>query len=156
MIIAADWPEGSAAAPVATSSPEFDDVVAGRGIITDCRISGRFLDQHLRKGYRPYRRVHHGAAASFIDPALPIEFRGGVFRFWPDQTRLLESRLSVRDQIVELHESGVLGDLAFICRRPTEKHADRLWMIKTHAGHEVERRMWLRAVIAMEGRRPVV
>jgi hypothetical protein len=92
----------------------------------------------------------------FIDPALPIEFRGGVFRFWPDQTRLLESRLSVRDQIVELHESGVLGDLAFICRRPTEKHADRLWMIKTHAGHEVERRMWLRAVIAMEGRRPAV
>ena len=92
----------------------------------------------------------------FLDPDLSTEFRGGGFRFWQDQTRLLDSPLSVRDQIVELHESGVLGDLAFICRRPTEKHTAGLWLIKTHAGHELERRIWLRAVIAMEGRRPVV
>jgi hypothetical protein len=92
----------------------------------------------------------------FVDPALSIEFRGGGFRFWQDQTRLLDSPLSIRDQIVELHESGVLGDLAFICRKPTERHSASLWMIKTHAGHELERRIWLRAVIAMEGRRPVV
>ena len=90
----------------------------------------------------------------FVDPALPIEFRGGGFRLWLDQTRLLESPRPIRDQIVELHESGVLGDLAFTCRRPTEKNSAGLWMIKTHAGHELERRIWLRAVTAMEGRHP--
>ena len=90
----------------------------------------------------------------FGDPSLSTEFRGGGFRFWQDQTRLLESPRSVRDQIIELHESGVLGDLAFTCRRPAEQHSAGLWMIKTHAGHELERRIWLRAVIAMEGRRP--
>lgn len=91
----------------------------------------------------------------FVDPALSTEFRGGGCRFWPDQTRLIESPRSLRDQIIELHESGVLGDLAFICRRPTESHTAGLWMIKTHAGHELERKLWIRAVIAMEGRRPV-
>ena len=83
----------------------------------------------------------------FMDPALSSEFRAGGLRFWPDQTRLLESKLPVREQIDELHESGVLGDLAFAYR-------SRSWMIKAHAGHELERRSWLRAVIAMEGRRP--
>jgi len=91
----------------------------------------------------------------FLDPCLSIEFRGGGFRFWPDQSRLIESRPSIREQIEELHESGVLGDLAIAYRRPAERHAGSLWMIKTHAGHELERRIWLRAVVAMEGRRPV-
>jgi hypothetical protein len=83
----------------------------------------------------------------FMDPALSSEFRAGGLRFWQDQTRLLQSKLPIREQIDELHESGVLGDLAFAYRRSS-------WMIKTHAGHELERRAWLRAVIAMEGRRP--
>jgi hypothetical protein len=87
----------------------------------------------------------------FTDPALSVEFRGGRFRFWPDRTRLLDSPLSIREQIQDLHESGVLGDLAFAYRRTAG-----LWIVKTHAGHELERRLWLRAVIAMEGRRPVV
>ena len=81
----------------------------------------------------------------FMDSGLSSEFRAGGLRFWPDQTRLLKSRLPVREQIEELHESGVLGDLAFA-------RQSRLWMIKTHAGHELERRTWLRAVIALEGR----
>src|SRR5207302_10047985 len=49
----------------------------------------------------------------FLDPALSSEFRAGGLRFWADQTRLLQSKLPVREQIEELHESGVLGDLAF-------------------------------------------
>ena len=86
----------------------------------------------------------------FLDPALSVEFRAGGHRFWPDQIRPLESPCPMREQIQELHDSGVLGDLAFAYRRPA------LWMIKTHAGHELERRIWLRAVISMEGRCPVV
>src|ERR1700730_17993710 len=65
----------------------------------------------------------------FRDPALSSEFRAGGLRFWPDQTRLLQSRLPVREQIDELRESGVLGDLDFARRSAS-------WMIKTHAGHE--------------------
>ena len=85
----------------------------------------------------------------FLDPALSSEFRAGGLRFWADQTRLLQSKLPVREQIEELHESGVLGDLAFA-------HGNSLWIIKTHAGHELERRNWLRAVIALEGRHPLL
>ena len=101
------------------------------------------------------RDTHHiakftiGLLLPFVDPALSSEFRAGGLRFWPDQTRLLQSELSVREQIDELHESGVLGDLAFA-------YQSRSWMIKTHAGHELERRAWLRAVVALEGRHPVV
>jgi hypothetical protein len=101
------------------------------------------------------RDAHHVAEFTmalllpFMDPALSSEFRAGGLRFWPDQTRLLESELPIREQIDELHKSGVLGDLAFAYRT-------RSWMIKTHAGHELERRAWLKAVIAMEGRHPVV
>jgi hypothetical protein len=87
----------------------------------------------------------------FMDPALSIEFRAGGCRFWPDQIRLLKSPLPIREQIQELHESGVLGDLAFAYRSIAS-----LWMIKTHAGRELERTVWLRAVISMEGRCPVV
>src|SRR5580700_6778002 len=67
----------------------------------------------------------------FTDPALSSEFHAGGLRFWPDRTRLLESPLSVREQIKELHESRVLGDLAFAHRMPREKHTAGLWMIKT-------------------------
>jgi hypothetical protein len=87
----------------------------------------------------------------FMDPALSVEFRGGLFRFWPDRTRLLDSPFSIRQQIQDLHESGVLGDLAFAYRRTAG-----LWIVKTHAGYELERRIWLSDVIAMEGRSPVV
>lgn len=106
------------------------------------------------------RNAHHIAQFTmalllpFTDPALSNEFREGGLRFWPDQTRLLESRLPLREQINELHESRVFGDLAFAYRTPREKHNPSLWMIKTHAGHELERRTWLGAVIALEGRRP--
>ena len=101
------------------------------------------------------RDAHHIAEFTvalllpFMDPALPSEFRAGGLRFWQDQKRLLKSTLPVREQIDELHESRVLGDLTFARR-------SSLWMIKTHAGHEMERRTWLRAVIALEGRRPLV
>jgi hypothetical protein len=91
----------------------------------------------------------------FTDPALPSEFRAGELRFWPDRTRLLESRLSVTEQISELQESRILGDLAVTYRRRREKHAASLWMIQTHAGHELERKVWLKSVIAVEGRRPI-
>ena len=107
------------------------------------------------------REAHHIAEFTvalllpFLDPALSSEFHDGERRFWRDQTRLLESRLSVREQIDELRESRVLGDLAFAHRLPRGENTASLWMIKTHAGHELERRTWLRAVIAMEGRRPV-
>jgi hypothetical protein len=85
----------------------------------------------------------------FLDPALSSELRSGGLRFWADQTRLLQSKLPVREQIDELHESGVLGDLAFA-------YQSKMWIIKTHAGHELERRAWLRAIVALEGRRPLV
>jgi hypothetical protein len=92
----------------------------------------------------------------FTDPALSNAFREGGLRFLPDQTRLLESRPPVREQITQLHESRVFGDLTFAYRRPREQHPAGVWMIKTHASHELERRTWLRAVIALEGRRPIV
>jgi hypothetical protein len=143
-------PEGSAAAPaVATSSPKLMTLLAAAQSLQLIELVGvSWINVHPRD-------AHHIAEFTvalllpFMDPALSSEFRAGGLRFWPDQTRLLESQLPVREQIDELHESGVLGDLAFAYRR-------RSWMIKTHAGHELERRSWLRAVIALEGRRPVV
>ena len=83
----------------------------------------------------------------FLDPALSDEFYFTRPRFWPDQTRAIDSTIPIDAQIRELQHSGILGNL----------EAVRLighWLIETHAGSPVERSDWLASVIAMEGRSP--
>jgi hypothetical protein len=90
----------------------------------------------------------------FFDPALSDEFRAGELRFWRDQARPLESTVSIWNQIVELHQSHMLGNLAVVRLTPSEGEAP-MWMIKAHAGSDGERAEWMRSVITMEGRSPV-
>ena len=44
----------------------------------------------------------------FIDAELPYEFQVGEPRFWPDQKRLLTSRMPIQDHILELHRPTLL------------------------------------------------
>jgi hypothetical protein len=87
----------------------------------------------------------------FSDPLLTEEFRRGPPRYWPDQKRLLESPIPIQDQIQELHVSRILGNLESVYV-PPEGVARAIWMTETHAGSSEERDIWLRSVIAMEGR----
>jgi hypothetical protein len=86
------------------------------------------------------------------DPLLAEELRRGPPRFWPDQERLLESSISIPDQIQELHFSKILGNLDFAHVAATEGDASAIWIIETHAGSDEERNTWLRSVMALEGR----
>ena len=88
----------------------------------------------------------------FRDPLLPEEIRRGPPRFWPDQSRLLESAISIQDQIQELHSSKILGNLDFAYVAATKGDASAIWIIETHAGSDQERDTWLRSVAALEGR----
>ena len=47
----------------------------------------------------------------FLDTALSEEFCAGPLRFWPDQQRFLENGIPIQDQILELQESRVFGNL---------------------------------------------
>jgi len=86
----------------------------------------------------------------FVDPALPAELRTGPVRMWPDKKRIIESDVSIEDQIMELHMTRLLGNLAWVYLAPTEGAARR-WFIETHAGTLEERLAWMRSVIAIEG-----
>ena len=88
----------------------------------------------------------------FRDPLLPEEIRRGPPRFWPDQKRLLESPISIPDQIQELHLSKVLGNVESVRVVAAGGQAPPIWIIQTHAGSDVEREAWMRSVIALEGR----
>src|SRR5262245_56293009 len=87
------------------------------------------------------------------DPKLPEHLRTGPVRFWPDQRRLLESRLPMQDQITELHVSGIVGNLDAVHLKPND--TPELWVIETHAGSREERLAWMRSVIEIEGRSPL-
>ena len=87
----------------------------------------------------------------FIDPALPEELRAGPTRMWPDQERIIESAVPIEDQIMELHKTRLLGNLAWVRRAATEGASSGLWIIETHAGTREERLAWMRMVIDMEG-----
>jgi hypothetical protein len=91
----------------------------------------------------------------FLDPELPYEFRAGKRKCWPDQKRLLGSAMPIEYQILELHRTQTLGNLAPVYLRPTEGQAQGLWAIKPHAGDDRERLTWMEAVIGLEGRFPV-
>jgi len=88
----------------------------------------------------------------FSDPLLSRELLIGAPRFWPDQTRLLESRIPIRDQIAELDRTGILGRLEPVYLRAVKGEAAAVWIIQTHSGSEEERAVWLRSVLALEGR----
>src|SRR6267154_367838 len=45
------------------------------------------------------------------DAKLSEELRGGSLRFCPDQKRLVEDGIPVQDQIIELQESHLFGNL---------------------------------------------
>ena len=87
----------------------------------------------------------------FSDPLLPEELRRGQPRFWQDQTRLLDSPIPIQDQIQELHLSKILGTLETVYVVAKEGEAPAIWIVETHAG-EMERDIWLRSVMALEGR----
>ena len=89
------------------------------------------------------------------DPTLSKELCSGPPRFWPDQKRLLDSKVPIQEQISELQQTQLLGNLAFTYLAAIENEGAALWLIKTHAGSDEERTDWLRSVIAMEGRVPL-
>jgi hypothetical protein len=88
----------------------------------------------------------------FSDPLLPAELRSGRLRFWPDQMRLLKSRIPIRDQIAEVNRTEILGNLEPAYLPAVNGGAAAVWIIQTHSGSEAERDVWLRSVIALEGR----
>ena len=83
----------------------------------------------------------------FFDPSLPEELRTGSKRMWPDQKRIIESEIPVEDQIMELHKTRLLGNLAWVRRAATEGASSGLWIIETHAGTREERLVWMRSVL---------
>jgi hypothetical protein len=95
-----------------------------------------------------------GFLLPFVNPLLGDDYRAGEARFWPDQTRILESESPIEDQIVELHRSGYLGSLSRVYLRAVKKRARELWIIETHCGSKQERLRWMEDVIALEGRTP--
>ena len=70
----------------------------------------------------------------FLNTKLPDEYRAGSPRFWPDRKRLLKSRIPIKDQILELHQTRMLGNLASVYLPPSEGNTHGLWIIKTHSG----------------------
>ena len=89
----------------------------------------------------------------FRDPRLAAKLRTGEAGFWPDQTRLLQSQVPIRSQILELHKSRMLGSLA-VAKIVTPGDAQPCWIIQTRAGTREERMSWLRSVMEIEGRLP--
>jgi hypothetical protein len=91
----------------------------------------------------------------FLDADLSNEFRAGDLRLWKDRRRLLESKIPIEVQILELHRTRTVGSLALVYPGPAERRAHGLWTIKTHAANDQERLRWMESVIALEGRSPV-
>jgi hypothetical protein len=91
----------------------------------------------------------------FLNTKLTDEYKAGSPRFWPDRKRLLKSRIPIKDQILELHQTRMLGNLASVYLPPTEGKTHGLWIIKTHSSGDQERLRLVEAVIALEGRTPV-
>ena len=89
-----------------------------------------------------------------LDATFPDEYRAGSPRFWPDQKRLLESGIPIKDQIINLHQTGMLGNLASVYLPPKEGKTQALWIIETHAGSDHERLTWIQRLIKLEGRSP--
>ena len=81
----------------------------------------------------------------FVDPALSKELHRGPVRMWRDQKRILTGDIPIERQIMELHRSRLLGNLAWVHRLATERPDTRLWMIETHAGALEERLVALSA-----------
>ena len=48
----------------------------------------------------------------FVDPAVPKELHRGPVRMWRDQKRILKGDVPIEWQIMELHRSRLLGNLA--------------------------------------------
>jgi hypothetical protein len=90
----------------------------------------------------------------FLDPDFPVKFRAGEPRFWPDQTRQLESRVPIEDQILELHRTRTFGNLTPVYQAPAGREANGLWSIRTHGGNDQERLTWIAAIMGVEGRSP--
>jgi hypothetical protein len=91
----------------------------------------------------------------FLDADLSDEFRAGDLRLWKDRRRLLESKIPIEVQILELHRTRTVGSLALVHAGPEERGANGLWTIKTHAANDQERLKWMESVIALEGRSPM-
>jgi hypothetical protein len=91
----------------------------------------------------------------FLDSDLSDEFRAGDLRLWKDRRRLLQSKIPIEVQILELHGTRTVGNLALVHQGPEESDAHGLWTIKTHAADDQERLKWMESVIALEGRSPV-
>ena len=96
-----------------------------------------------------------GFLLPFLNTRLSDEYRAGSPRFWPDQKRLLKSRIPIEDQILELHQTQMLGNLASVYLPPMEGKTHGLWIVKTHGSSDQERLTLVEAVIALEGRTPV-
>ena len=90
-----------------------------------------------------------------LDASLSEECCGGSLRFWPDQNRLVEGGIPLQDQIRELQESHLFGNLDAIHLIAIEGAAAELWIVETHAGSHEERSAWMRSVIGLEGRTPI-
>jgi len=88
----------------------------------------------------------------FPDPDLPLKFRSGEPRFWPDQTRRLESGFPIEDQILELHRTRTLGNLTPVYQTQAGREENGLWSIRTHGGSDQERLTWMAAIMGVEGR----
>jgi hypothetical protein len=88
-----------------------------------------------------------------LDGTSADEYGAESPRFWPHQKRLLERGIPIKDQIVTLHQTGMLGNLASVYLPPRDGKP-ALWIIETHAGSDHERLKWIEAVIAQEGRSP--
>ena len=71
----------------------------------------------------------------FLDADLSDEFRAGDLRLWKDRRRLLESKIPIEVQILELHRTRTFGNLALIDRTSPERAAPVLWSIRTHCGN---------------------
>jgi hypothetical protein len=91
----------------------------------------------------------------FHDPQLSTALNKGQVGFWPDQTRVLYSHIPIQVQILELHKSGVLGNLSVVKLTSSPVRAQLRWIIETRAGTRTERMNWLRSVIEIEGRQPL-
>lgn len=69
-------------------------------------------------------------------PDLPKGIQMLGWQGWPDQNEMLDWRIPAIEQIKELHNSGICGNLDW------HEHGPDRWLIKTHAGSDRERRDW--------------
>lgn len=73
-----------------------------------------------------------------MDLPKGVSLRG--FTRWPDQKEILDWRIPALEQIKELHNSGICGNLDWY------EHAPDRWIAKTHAGTDKERLDWIKSL----------